>query len=224
MSRVININYKHFLVAVLMLSTVSLTEAQTITAAHFRVSDKTQGLRSIELILNSKIIIGLGPEGNIFYVDQVDGNNSGNENDNGPSYDRFYNTEGNPTSIANQTVTYFDSFDKDKEGKIKSIGSIKFDYNDSFDIHDIKGRLKSIGNIRIAYNNAFDIHDKAGTLKSIGDIDIKYYNAFDINDPKGKVKSVGKVKVNYYNKFDDEPYFGRIKSITGNSKRLYITK
>jgi len=224
MSRIANINYKHLLVTALMVSIVSLTKAQTITAAHFRVSDKTQGFRSIELILNSKIIIGLGPEGNIFYVDQVDGNNSDNENENGPSYDRFYNTEGNPTSIASQAVTYFDGSDKDKEGKIQSIGSIKFDYNDRFDVHDIKGRLKSIGNIKVTYNNTFDIHDKAGTLKSIGDIDIKYYNAFDINDPQGKVKSVGKVKVSYYNKLDDEKYFGRIKSITGNSKRLYITK
>jgi hypothetical protein len=224
MSRSIYLNYRHLLVTALMLNVVSTTKAQNITAAHFRVSDKIQGLRSIELILNSKIIIGLGPEGNIFYVDQVDGSNSGNENDNGPSSDRFYNTEGNPTSIANQAITYFDSSDKDKEGKIQSIGSIKFDYNDSYDIHDIKGRLKSIGNIKIAYNNSFDIHDKAGTLKSIGDIDIKYYNAFDINDPQGKVKSVGKVKVSYYNKFDDQKYFGRIKSITGNSKRLYITK
>ena len=224
MSQFNKTNYRHLLITFLMVFTVSLTKAQTITAAHFRISDKTQGLRSVELILNSKIIIGLGPEGNIFYVDQVDGNSSDNENENGPSYDRFYNTEGNPTSIANQAVTYFDSFDKDKEGKIQSIGNIKFDYNDRFDIHDIKGRLKSIGNIKITYNNTFDIHDKAGTLKSIGDIDIKYYNSFDIHDPQGKVKSVGKVKVSYYNKFDDEKYFGRIKSIKGNSKRLYITK
>lgn len=224
MSRSIYLNYKYLLATLLMFNIVSPTKAQNITAAHFRVSDKIQGLRSIELILNSKIIVGLGPEGNIFYVDQVDGSNSGNENDNGTSSDRFYNTEGNPTSIANQAITYFDSSDKDKEGKIQSIGSIKFDYNDSYDIHDIKGRLKSIGVIKIAYNNSFDIHDKAGTIKSIGDIDIKYYNPFDTDDPQGKVKSIGKVKVSYYNKFDDKRYFGRIKSITGNSKRLYITK
>lgn len=195
-----------------------ISNSQTLTSAHFRISDRENGIRSIELTINNMIIIGLNSNGDISYIDEAEGAL--------PDYtsDLEYSNEGRSKLIANQKVEYYDHFDDDKSGKIKWIGGIKIDYNDNFDIHDPKGKIKSIGNIQIKYNNTFDIHDKFGAIKSIGPIQIKYNNAFDIHDPTEKVKSIGNVKITYFNSFDAQRLFGKIKSIKGNSKKIYVTK
>lgn len=189
---------KHKLLLVLgLLLCHSLTSSsQTLTRAHFRISDTEKGVRFVELIINDTIIIGINSEGHISYIDE----DRGTPQD--YTSDLEYNDDGNTKTIANQKVEYYDNFD----------------------IHDPKGKIKSIGNIMIKYNNAFDIHDKFGTLKSIGDIQIDYNNAFDIHDPEGKVKSIGNVKIAYFNSFDAQQLFGKVKSIKGNSKKVYVTK
>ena len=172
-----------------------ISSSQTLTSAHFRISDRENGIRAIELTINNMIIIGLNSNGDISYIDEAEGAL--------PDYtsDLEYSDEKRSKLIANQKVEYYDHFDDDKSGKIKWIGGIKIDYNDNFDIHDPKGKIKSIGNIQIKYNNAFDI-----------------------NDPAEKVKSIGNVKITYFNSFDAQRLFGKIKSIKGNSKKIYVTK
>lgn len=186
--------YKQALLLCIFIGGSFISVSQTLNSANFKISDKRKGINSIDLVVNSDILIGISGDGEINYVD----------------------TE--------RDVEYFDGFDKDKAGKIKAIGNVQIDYYDNFDINDPKGKVKSIGNIKIAYNNSFDIHEKYGTLKSVGTINILYYNAFDIHDPEGQVKSIGNVNVVYYNKFDDKELFGRVKSIKGNSKAVYVTK
>ncbi|ATP55915.1 hypothetical protein CPT03_05265 [Pedobacter ginsengisoli] len=194
------------------------SKSQTLTSAHFRISDREKGIRSVELNINNTIIIGLNSQGDISYIEEAEGAL--------PDYtsDLEYTDDGGSKLIANQKIEYYDHFDDNKSGKVKWIGGIKIDYNDNFDIHDPKGKIKSIGNIQIKYNNAFDIHDKSGTMKSIGPIQIKYNNVFDIHDPADKVKSIGNVKITYFNAFDAQRLFGKIKSIKGNSKKIYVTK
>src|SRR5690349_2565020 len=191
------------------------SKSQTLTSAHFRISDRETGIRSVELNINNTIIIGLNSHGDISYIEEAEGALSDY------SSDLEQNDNGHSKFIANQKIEYYDNFDNSKSRKIKWIGNIKVDYTDNFDIHDPKGKIKSIGNIQIKYNNDFDIHDKFGTIKSIGDIQIKYNNAFDIHDPKEKVKSIGNVKITYFNTFDAQRLFGKIKSIKGNSKKIY---
>ncbi|WP_448634770.1 hypothetical protein [Pedobacter panaciterrae] len=202
----------------LLLCHSQISSSQTLTSAHFRISDRENGIRSIELTINNMIIIGLNSTGDISYIDEAEGalaDYTSNSEYNDNEHSKF---------IANQKIEYYDRFDDEKSGKIKWIGGIKIDYNDNFDIHDPRGKIKSIGNIQIKYNNAFDVHDKSGTIKSIGAIQIKYNNAFDINDPAEKVKSIGNVKITYFNSFDAKRLFGKIKSIKGNSKKIYVTK
>ncbi|MHA4895567.1 hypothetical protein ACXZ1K_12510 [Pedobacter sp. PWIIR3] len=186
--------YRQVILFSLLMALSSISYTQTLNSANFKISDKRKGINSVDLVVNGDILIGISGDGEINYVD----------------------TE--------KDVEYFDGFDKDKAGKVKSVGNIQIDYYDNFDINDPKGKIKSIGNIKILYNNSFDIQEKYGTLKSIGAITIKYYNAFDIHDPDGQVKSVGNVNVVYYNSFDDKELFGRVKSIKGNSKSVYVSK
>ena len=158
--------------------------SQTITKASFRISNKSKTFEFIDLVLNDSILVGLSDSGEIDYIESTQGGEYGIE-------------------------------------ELEHLGyPVKF-YG-KFDIHDVPGKLKSIGNIKFAYNNVFDSNEAAGTYKSIGDIQIKYYNVFDIHDPQGKVKSVGKVSVKYYNVFDPNEVFGNIKSISGNTKTLGV--
>ncbi|MGY4386129.1 hypothetical protein ACVWYN_003179 [Pedobacter sp. UYP24] len=186
--------YKRILIIVSLAAINSLSYAQTISSANFRISDKRKGINSVDLTLNGDILVGVSGDGEINYVD------------------------------AEKDVEYYDSSEKEKAGKIKAIGNIQIDYYDNFDINDPKGKLKSIGNIKFVYNNSFDISEKFGSLKSVGSILIKYYNGFDIHDPNGQVKSIGNVNILFYNAFDDKELFARIKSIKGNSKTVYVTK
>lgn len=186
--------YKRIFLIGFFLSLNTLAFAQTLNSANFRISDKRQGINAVDLLFNGDILIGISGQGEINFVD------------------------------AEKDVEYYDSSDKEKAGKIKSIGNLTVDYYDMLDTNEPKGKLKSIGNIIFQYNNTFDINEKFGSMKSIGSITIKYYNGFDINDPNGQVKSIGSVTILYYNKLDDEDLFGRIKSIKGNSKTVSVSK
>ncbi|HWW38677.1 hypothetical protein [Pedobacter sp.] len=172
------------------------SQAQTITSARFRISDHSKGIRSIELVLDNTILVGINEEGRIDYTESVSGNVS--DYHASPDLERNYGQE--KTIIGNLPVRYYDNFD----------------------IHDPKGKLKSIGNIQFKYNNTFDIHEEFGSLKSVGDIQLSYYNTFDIHDPQGKVKSIGNVQIKYFNKFDGTDRFGSIKSIEGNTTAVSV--
>jgi hypothetical protein len=187
---------KKALLCALLICCGYYTQAQTITSARFRISDRSTGIRSIELILDNTILVGINEEGEIDYTEFVSGKVSDYHAT--PDLERNYGLE---TTI---------------------IGNLPVRYYDNFDIHDPKGKLKSIGNIQFKYNNTFDIHEQFGSLKSVGNIQISYYNTFDIHDPQGKVKSIGNVQIKYFNKFDGTDRFGRIKSIEGNTNAISV--
>lgn len=211
-------NHKKLLIVALMLCMgFSTIKAQEFVSAKFTIEDYKNEIQEIELTFNT-FYIGVSPEGQISFIQPLKRSRSN-------QWDDF---DDNPAhgskNLGNLNVTYFDNFDRDKAGKIKSIDGIAFDYYGSFDIHDKKGRLKSIGKMAVKYNNSFDIHDVNGTLKSIGSIDIKYNNSFDIHETKGTLKSVGPIKISWYNSFDNTSLRGKIKSIKGNTRNLYVTK
>ncbi|WP_214227521.1 hypothetical protein [Pedobacter sp. B4-66] len=209
---------KPILMLGLLLCFSLIAKSQTITSAHFRISDTEKGIRSVELTINNIFTVGLSANGNISYVHEAEGAL--------PDYisDLEYDDDSDLKQVANQKIEYYDHLDNSKSGKIKWIGAVKIDYYDNFDLQAPLGKIKSIGNIKFVYNNDYNIHDKFGTLKSIGDIQIAYNNAFDIHDPEDKVKSIGNVKIAYFNSFDAQRLFGKVKSIKGNSKKVYVTK
>ncbi|MEH6304689.1 hypothetical protein RYH73_03485 [Olivibacter sp. CPCC 100613] len=116
------------------------------------------------------------------------------------------------------SLDYYDEFKgKEKQGKLKSMGSTQIDYYDNFDGEARKGKVKRIGDITVDYYDRFD-GILAGKIKSIGNQRISYYDQFSGNEKKGKLKSVGSVQVEYYDRFDGNHRAGKIKSITGNEQ------
>lgn len=193
------------------------SHAQEIVSAHFKLADYAKGIAYVDLYLD-KFRIMLDKNGNVSSVEA-------DQQDHSPGWDDYEDNRLNrEQQIGNLRITYFDSYDNSKNGKIKSVNGIPFDYYSDFDIHDVKGRLKSIGKISIKYNNTFNIHDIEGTLRSIGNIDIAYNNTFNIHDPAGTVRKIGTVNINYYNDFDEERLRGKIKSIKGNTERIHVTR
>lgn len=113
---------------------------------------------------------------------------------------------------------YYDRFDnKEKRGKLKSIGSVSIDYYDNFDGEEKKGKVKRIGDIKIDYYSRFE-RELQGKMKSIGAESITYYGRFDGKEKEGKLKSIGSVKIDYYSHFDGAEKAGKIKSISGNEQ------
>lgn len=113
---------------------------------------------------------------------------------------------------------YYDRFDnKEKRGKLKSIGSVSIDYYDNFDGEEKKGKVKRIGDIKIDYYGHFD-NELQGKIKSIGVENITYYSRFDGVEKEGKLRAIGSVKIDYYSRFDGEEKAGKIKSISGNDR------
>lgn len=210
-------NYKKSIILSLMLCIGLAATAQEIARANFKIEDYKKGVHEIELTFNT-FIIGINPDGEISFLEPLRRSRPNNLKD---YEDNSAQGSRNP---GNLNVIYYDNFDKDKSGKIKSIDGLAFDYYGSFDIHDKKGRLKSIGKTVIKYNNNFDIHEINGSLKSIGDIDFKYNNSFDIHEIKGTLKSIGPIKITWYNAFDNEAQRGKIKSIKGNTRTMHVTK
>ncbi|TDQ11283.1 hypothetical protein [Pedobacter metabolipauper] len=196
---------KHTFLIFALIGCSLLGKAQRITSAKFIISDHGKGIRSVELVIDSNTVVMISGSGELISADTYDG--------------REYN---DVDYSRDKQFEYYGDFDKDKAGKLKSIGKLKIDYYSTFDIHDKPGNIKSIGDIKFTYYNTFDIHDQPGNLKTIGAIKLTYYNTFDIHDPQGKVKTVGGVKVTYFNKFDSDRLFGKVKTIKGNTKAVYI--
>lgn len=166
---------KNSLLILTLILVCSFAKSQTITQARFKISNKTKGFTSIDLVINNSIYIGIEDDGSIAYIE---------------SEDCDINTPNDLEKLG-IGITFYDSFDiHDIPGKLKSIGGIKVTYYNNFDIHDERGRLKSIGDIQIKYYNTFDIHDPRGKVKSVGNVSITYYNSFDTSYPFGYVKSI----------------------------------
>ncbi|MCL4638901.1 MAG: hypothetical protein M5Z89_07910 [Olivibacter sp.] len=122
--------------------------------------------------------------------------------------------------VEEETVSfdYYDQFDnKEKIGKMKSIGNVHIDYYDNFDDEAKRGKVKQIGDIQIDYYGRFDGIFQ-GKIKSIGHQPVTYYDQFSGNEKKGKLKSIGLVEIDYYDRFDGEHRAGKIKSINGNEQ------
>ncbi len=202
----------------LMLCIGSATNAQELISAKFKIEDYKNDVQEIELTF-STFVMGMSADGQIIFIEPLKQSRA-NE------WDDFHDnpTGGRSRNLGNLKLTYYDNFDNEKAGKIKSIDDVVFDYFTSFDIHDKKGRLKSIGKMAVKYNNSFDIHEVNGSIKSIGNIAFKYNNAFDIHEVKGSIKSIGSVQISWYNSFDSNEQRGKVKSIKGNTRALYVTK
>ncbi len=214
------------LLLITLLTTISiLSKSQSITSASFKISDHEKGIRSIELILDNSLILGLNSKGEIEYIDS----NIEKENLYYEDYDATMGTSGQSDEkikiYRKLKISYYNDFiNKGDNGKIKSIEGMSVTYYNDYDMHDPRGAIKSLGNIKFNYYNKFDMFNDFGALKSIGPIAFTYYTTFDMHDPKGKVKSIGKVNIRYFDKFDSAPLFGKIKSIKGNTKSLYVTR
>ncbi|MCJ8210666.1 hypothetical protein MUY27_13195 [Mucilaginibacter sp. RS28] len=127
--------------------------------------------------------------------------------------------EGRPIQINGVPIKYYNQFDMDNLGKVKSIGDINIAYYDRFDL-DNKGKVKSIGTIRFTYFDRFDM-DNQGKIKMAGNIPVSYYDRFDMSN-KGNIKSIGNSTITYYDDFDDRSLIGRIKAIRGNTPKLFV--
>ncbi|MXV51248.1 hypothetical protein GS399_09735 [Pedobacter sp. HMF7647] len=164
-----------FTITFIFSAIVTLANAQTITHARFKISNRNDGIQSVELLIDDRFYIGLTGNGGVDYIQL---------------------TTRTPLAVEDMDnlgmpLTWYDQSDiHDIPGKIKSIGGIQIVYNNVFDIHERKGTLKSIGDIPISYYNVFDIHDPQGKVKSIGKIQIEYYNAFDSKELFGRIKSI----------------------------------
>ena len=67
----------------------------------------------------------------------------------------------------------------DLEGEVK--------YYDSYDGRDKAGKLKSVGNVKFNYYDVYEGVAKAGKLKSVGDFKVTYYDIYDGEDRNGKL-------------------------------------
>lgn len=114
---------------------------------------------------------------------------------------------------------YYDRFDnKEKQGKLKSVGSVRIDYYDSFDNKSKRGKVKRIGDAAIDYYDQFD-QELQGKIKSIDGAAITYYDRFAADGKRGKLRSIGSLQIDYYDRFDGAEKAGRIKEITGDESR-----
>lgn len=154
-----------------------------------------------------------------------------NLNGNLDYYDNEYfekDKYGKLKSVGDVQVEYWSISDEDdpRYGKVKSIGNIGINYWESRNYEEEKfGKVKSIGAIPIDYweKDSFT-KDRSGKIKSIGKIFIDYYENSSINKGKnGKIKNFGPVQFDYWdNSFTDNGKAGKLKSITGNSEKILV--
>jgi hypothetical protein len=128
-------------------------------------------------------------------------------------------------TLAGVPQDFYDNFDADKTGKLKSFGRMVVDYYSKFDGSDNIGKVKSIDGVIFKYYDRFDGDPElTGRLKSVGNDQITYYTKFDGNDNIGKLKSIGNTIITYFDRFDGRDYLGRVKSVKGTTPTLYVTR
>lgn len=136
----------------------------------------------------------------------------------------FFDLKGNIhfDTDDNIKLDYYDRYEGDNIGKLKSIGSLNIKYYDRFDADELHGKVKSIGNVSFTYYDVFDNSELRGKVKSIGGIPLKYYDRFDLNELTGKLRSVGETCVSYYDRFDNRSKTGRVKAVKGNTPKVLV--
>lgn len=185
---------KKLLFFLLLFASVLTVDAQVFSKTVFSLSNDLKSIQSIKVVFD-KTVVFIEKEGSI-------------------NLDRL--------SI-NGAISYYDNFDgKDKNGKIKSLGNLRFNYYDVFDGADKAGKLKAINDVSVNYYDRFDGTEKNGKIKSIGNIAINYYDVFDGSYKQGKVKSVGPVVITYFDNFDSASRAGQIKAVTGNTENISV--
>ncbi|MBC7757611.1 MAG: hypothetical protein H7069_02055 [Phormidesmis sp. FL-bin-119] len=164
---------KLFLILILFFTLSA--KSQTITHARFVLAQESDSFQSIDLEIDDKFAIGISGEGELLYIETLEGN-------------ELFEGDYERLGIA---VKYYTNFDiHDIAGRLKSIGNIEIKFNNAFDIHDLKGTIKSIGDLEVKYYNVFDIHDPKGSVKSVGNVSFKYYTVFDPDRKFGELKSI----------------------------------
>jgi hypothetical protein len=123
----------------------------------------------------------------------------------------------------NKTETdYYNKFDSDNIGKLKTIGGLKIQYYDRFDRDELHGKVKSIGDVSFTYYDIFDRNELQGKVKSIGGVPLKYYDRFDLSELSGKLKSVGQINISYYDRFNSQSKTGHVKAVKGISPQVMV--
>jgi hypothetical protein len=120
-------------------------------------------------------------------------------------------------------LNYYNKFDSDNIGKLKTIGNLNIKYYDRFDRDELYGKVKSIGDVNFTYYDIFDRSELQGKLKSIGGVPLKYYDKFNLSELSGKLRSVGQINISYYDRFDSRAKTGRVKAVKGSTPQVMIT-
>jgi hypothetical protein len=69
--------------------------------------------------------------------------------------------------VNSNSIGYYDVFDGDRRGKLKSFGKIGIGYYDNFSSAGKNGKVSSIGQVRVDYHDNFGPATKSGKIKSI---------------------------------------------------------
>lgn len=192
---------KFLLSAVVLLLAAGFSYAQKLSGINvLPVSDEAVILKSVKISIGQTAIL-VDTRGRIKLVPDYD--SVEDENNFDGSWQSLH-----PAKAGKLNITYWDQFDSDNAGKIKSIGDVNVSYYDRFDL-DNQGKIQSVGKNKITYYDRFDL-DNNGRVKSIGNIRFTYYDRFDL-DNAGKLKSVDNLKLVYYDRFDPGRQ-GKLKS------------
>ena len=125
---------------------------------------------------------------------------------------------GKVKSIGTCWITYFNAFETENAGKIKTIGKNALDYYSRHENELLKGKLKLIGNQVIDYFPSYEDEAFRGKLKAIGSTKIIYHSSFDEKFLKGKLKSIGSHNFAYYGIHERKQLWGVMKS--GSNRQL----
>ncbi len=127
--------------------------------------------------------------------------------------------------IGRTLLTWYPSYENDElKGKLKSIGSIKFDYYRIFDDEAFRGNIKMMGRKTITWYGSYENSDIRGKLKTIGPTILTYYGSFEDIAFRGKIRSIDRFTITYYSSF--ELYAGSIKAgaqiLNANGIKYYL--
>ncbi|WP_129714751.1 hypothetical protein [Pedobacter sp. SYP-B3415] len=137
-----------------------------------------------------------------------------------------YTTDGSPLTTAGPDIffEYYDRFDGEFAGKLKSAGGFLITYYGRFDPQQKQGRVKSIGTVRFDYYDVFDTPALAGKMKSAGHLALSYFDQFSGEESRGKLRAVGNLTFSYYDRFTRPDLAGRIRSVKGHLNGIRIIR
>ena len=211
--------YKQTFFIALLFNLCFFCQAQHLSKIIFKISDFTAGIKVVELSINN-VILTIDENGTISSVNCITGGD----------FDYWTGSyandkQGKVKSVGSIEVDYWTgSYAENKQGKVKSIGNIEVDYWTGSYAENKQGKVKSIGNIEIDYWTGSYANNKQGKVKSIGNIEIDYWTGSYATDKLSKVKSIGNIEIDYWTGSYATDKVGKLKSITGNSPTVYALK